>query len=158
MKNSAICAIKTITSRRKKNIIFGQLPRIHPLDARDRPPARAVLVHPTPEPGNFSRRRSAARREKRRPPLRYTLSVQVLSQLALTESSNSKADSIPPSHVRQRRSLVHGFPPPKRRLCSFHPRPKGRPRCCRSRSLFFLSSLRRLPQACQFRYPPACRG
>src|SRR6266516_1133336 len=143
MKNSAICAIKTSTSRRKKNIIFGQLPRTHPRDARDQPLARVALAHPTPGTGNFSRGRSAARMEKRRRPLRYTLSVQVLSQLALTESSNSKVDSTPPLHVRQRRSLVHGFPPPMRRLCSFHLRPKGRPKCYRSRSLFFLSSLRR---------------
>src|SRR4029450_4633583 len=131
MKNSPICAISTRSSRRKKNIIFDQLRRTRPPDARDRLPVSAAPVHPAHAPEKFSRRRSASRREKRRPLLTYKLSARALSQLVSTKNSDSKAGSILLSRAHQRLFPVPGFLPPTPRLCSFHRKPTAQQRCCR---------------------------
>src|ERR1700758_4245485 len=91
MKSSAICAASTKTSRRKKKIIFGLSLRTHPPNARDRLPGSVVLVHPTPEHGNFSPRRSANRTEKRRLLLTYKLSGRALGQPVSLGNSGPKA-------------------------------------------------------------------
>src|ERR1700757_781709 len=104
MKNSAICAASTKTSRRKKNIIFGLSLRTHPPDARDRPPGSVVLVHLTPEHENSLPRRSANRTGKPRLLLMYKLSGQALDQLALLGNSGPKAGSVRRSPAGRKRS------------------------------------------------------
>src|SRR5205809_7354521 len=123
MKSSEICAASTKTSKRKKKIIFGLLPRTHPPNARDRLLGSVVLVHPTPEHENFSPRRSANRRGKRRLLLTYKLSGRALGQPVSLGNSGPKAGSVRWSPARRKRSPAPCFLPPRRRPGSFHPRP-----------------------------------
>src|SRR5262249_55105874 len=122
MKNSAICAASTKTSKRKKNIIFGLSLRRHPPGARDRPLASVVPVHPTPEHENFSPRRSANRKGKPRPPLTYKLSGRALDQLVSLGNSDPTAGSVRRSPAHRKRSPARGFLPLRQRPGSSHRR------------------------------------